>query len=233
MAMRNHFREAVWARCSPSQVIPRDLQTGAIGQKLLAIWAPNLQQLGLESHLMALSRPYPATLAEDLGSDLARVDWEDGDSYYRQVPWSWLRTSDGSGCHAVGEGCAAHSQCPFGGLERVVRGVPWVSGTYCFSCDTCSMAYGGLPRPSSHPFRDADRDARLRNPPPGLCDPCPTHRGGRLWLPRLLRALTRQPLDCLPSGIMRDRMCRMSFECKSRHLPFICSPNSWLEVPFL
>ena len=143
MAMRSHFREAVWARCSPSQVIPRDLQTGAIGQKLLAIWAPNLQQLGLES-LMALSRPYPATLAEDLGSDLARVDWEDGDSYYRQVPWSWLRTSDGSGCPAVGEGCAAHSQCPFGALVRVVRGVPWLSGTYCFSCDTCSMAYGGL-----------------------------------------------------------------------------------------
>lgn len=104
----------------------------SIGQKLMAIWAPNLQI-------------YAATLAEDLGSDLARVDWEDGDIYYRQVPWSWLRTISGAGCHPVSEGCAAHSQCPF--------------RSYCFSCETCALAYGG-------------------NPPPGLCDPCPTHRGG-------------------------------------------------------
>ena len=104
----------------------------SIGDKIMAIWAPNLQL-------------YAATLAEDLGSDLARVDWEDGDIYYRQVPWSWLRTNSGSGCHPVGEGCAAHSQCPY--------------RSYCFSCETCALAYGG-------------------NPPPGLCDPCPTHRGG-------------------------------------------------------
>ncbi|CAK8985770.1 unnamed protein product [Durusdinium trenchii] len=104
----------------------------SIGQKLMAIWAPNLQL-------------YRATLAEDLGSDLARVDWEDGDIYYRQVPWAWLRTLSGAGCHPVIEGCAAHSQCPF--------------RSYCFSCETCALAYGG-------------------NPPPGLCDPCPTHRGG-------------------------------------------------------
>ena len=38
---------------------------------------------------------------------------QDGDIYYRQVPWSWLRTNSGSGCHPVGEGCAAHSQCPY------------------------------------------------------------------------------------------------------------------------
>ncbi|CAE7337395.1 unnamed protein product [Symbiodinium pilosum] len=125
--------------------MPANLTTGAcefctqanttscsIGEKLLAIWAPNLQL-------------YPAFLAEDLGSDLARVDWEDGDIYYRQVPWAWLRSGSGGGCHPVGEGCAAHSQCPV--------------GQYCFSCETCALAYGG-------------------NPPPGLCDPCPTHRGG-------------------------------------------------------
>ena len=103
----------------------------SIGEKLFAIWAPNLQL-------------YPAFLAEDLGSDLARVDWEDGDIYYRQVPWAWLR-ANGRGCHPVQEGCAAHHQCP--------------TGYYCFSCHTCALAYGG-------------------NPPPGLCDPCPTHRGG-------------------------------------------------------
>jgi len=104
----------------------------SIGQRLSAIWAPNLQL-------------YSAVLAEDLGSDLARVDWEDGDTYYRQVPWAWLRSSSGTGCHPVEEGCAAHHQCPV--------------GFYCFSCETCALAYGG-------------------NPPPGLCDPCPTHRGG-------------------------------------------------------
>lgn len=38
---------------------------------------------------------------------------QDGDIYYRQVPWSWLRTNSGAGCHPISEGCAAHSQCPF------------------------------------------------------------------------------------------------------------------------
>eukprot|EP00931_Biecheleriopsis_adriatica_P060374 TRINITY_DN36256_c0_g1_i1.p1 TRINITY_DN36256_c0_g1~~TRINITY_DN36256_c0_g1_i1.p1 ORF type:complete len:2648 (-),score=427.06 TRINITY_DN36256_c0_g1_i1:64-8007(-) len=104
----------------------------SVGERVFAVWAPNM-------------RVYPATLVEDLGSDLARVDWDDGEIYYRQMPWPWLWSTKGPGCHPAAQGCGSHAQCP--------------NGQYCFGCEECAQAHGG-------------------NPPPGLCDPCPTHRGG-------------------------------------------------------
>eukprot|EP00930_Biecheleria_cincta_P033869 TRINITY_DN23441_c0_g1_i2.p1 TRINITY_DN23441_c0_g1~~TRINITY_DN23441_c0_g1_i2.p1 ORF type:complete len:2588 (-),score=365.17 TRINITY_DN23441_c0_g1_i2:2-7765(-) len=90
----------------------------AAGERVLAVWAPN-------------KRLYQSTLAEDLGTDLARVDWDDGETYYRQVPWTWLWSMRGPGCHPAKEGCASHDQCP--------------DGQYCFSCAACTAAHGGNP----------------------------------------------------------------------------------------